>query len=156
MHDGVLFRRLLIGGTCLWVAILALAPYLILLAASFLARGTDTLVVPGLTLANYLHLLDPAVFGMALDSIALADDAADPLDSPADDSPVTADDSPATAGNGHGDLDDFAGDLPDELIDDPTAAAHADDLDGFGAGTVDDGTAEPSSSIGEADPEMEW
>lgn len=63
---------------------------------------------------------------------------------------------PATAGNGHGDLDDFAGDLPDELIDDPTAAAHADDLDGFGAGTVDDGTAEPSSSIGEADPEMEW
>lgn len=91
-----------------------------------------------------------------LDSIALADDADDPLDSPADDSPVTADDSPATAGNGHGDLDDFAGDLPDELIDDPTAAAHADDLDGFGAGTVDDGTAEPSSSIGEADPEMEW
>lgn len=91
-----------------------------------------------------------------LDSIALADDAADPLDSPADDSPVTADDSPATAGNGHGDLDDFAGDLPDELIDDPTTAAHADDLDGFGAGTVDDGTAEPSSSIGEADPEMEW
>lgn len=89
-----------------------------------------------------------------LDSIALADDAADPLDSPADDSPVTADDSPA--GNGYGDLDDFAGDLPDELIDDPTAAAHADDLDGFGAGTVDDGTAEPSSSIGEADPEMEW
>lgn len=91
-----------------------------------------------------------------LDSIALADDADDPLDSPADDSPVTADDSPATAGNGHGDLDDFAGDLPDELIDDPTTAAHADDLDGFGAGTVDDGTAEPSSSIGEADPEMEW
>lgn len=89
-----------------------------------------------------------------LDSIALADDAADPLDSPADDSPVTADDSPA--GNGYGDLDDFAGDLPDELIDDPTTAAHADDLDGFGAGTVDDGTAEPSSSIGEADPEMEW
>ena len=89
-----------------------------------------------------------------LDSIALADDAADPLDSPADDSPVTADDSPA--GNGYGDLDDFAGDLPDDLPDDPTAAPHADDLDGFGAGTVDDGTAEPSSSIGEADPEMEW
>ena len=85
-------------------------------------------------------------------------DAADPLDSPADDSPVTADDSPA--GNGYGDLDDFAGDLPDDLpddlTDDPTTAAHADDLDGFGAGTVDDGTAEPSSSIGEADPEMEW
>ena len=72
MRDGVLFRRLLISGTCLWVAILALAPYLILLAASFLARGAETLVVPGLTLANYLHLLDPAVFGMALDSIALA------------------------------------------------------------------------------------
>lgn len=93
-----------------------------------------------------------------LDSIALADDAADPLVSPADDSPVTADDSPA--GNGYGDLDDFAGDLPDDLpgdlTDDPTTAAHADDLDGFGAGTVDDGTAEPSSSIGEADPEMEW
>ena len=89
-----------------------------------------------------------------LDSIALADDADDPLDSPADDSPVTADDSPA--GNGYGDLDDFAGYLPDDLTDDPTTAAHADDLDGFGAGTVDDGTAEPSSSIGEADPEMEW
>ena len=91
-----------------------------------------------------------------LDSIALADDADDPLASPADDSPVTADDSPA--GNGYGDLDDFAGDLPDDLpddlTDDPTTAAHADDLDGFGAGTVDDGTAEPSSSIGEAVLEM--
>ena len=38
----------------------------------------------------------------------------------------------------------------------PADAVADDDLDGFGAGTVDDGTAEPSSSIGEADPEMEW
>ena len=72
MRDSILFRRLLIGGTCLWMAILALAPYLILLAASFLNRGTDTLVKPDLTLANYWHLLDPAVFTMAVDSIALA------------------------------------------------------------------------------------
>ena len=118
-------------------------------AVSADAHGVDDSIVPADSPAD-------AVADDDLDSIALADDADDPLDSPADDSPVTADDSPATAGNGHGDLDDFAGDLPDELIDDPTTAAHADDLDGFGAGTVDDGTAEPSSSIGEADPEMEW
>lgn len=118
-------------------------------AVSADAHDVDDSIVPADSPAD-------AVADDDLDSIALADDADDPLDSPADDSPVTADDSPATAGNGHGDLDDFAGDLPDELIDDPTAAAHADDLDGFGAGTVDDGTAEPSSSIGEADPEMEW
>lgn len=116
-------------------------------AVSADAHGVDDSIVPADSPAD-------AVADDDLDSIALADDAADPLDSPADDSPVTADDSPA--GNGYGDLDDFAGDLPDELIDDPTTAAHADDLDGFGAGTVDDGTAEPSSSIGEADPEMEW
>lgn len=116
-------------------------------AVSADAHGVDDSIVPADSPAD-------AVADDDLDSIALADDADDPLDSPADDSPVTADDSPA--GNGYGDLDDFAGDLPDELIDDPTAAAHADDLDGFGAGTVDDGTAEPSSSIGEADPEMEW
>lgn len=122
-------------------------------AVSADAHGVDDSIVPADSPAD-------AVADDDLDSIALADDADDPLDSPADDSPVTADDSPATAGNGHGDLDDFAGDLPDDLpgdlTDDPTAAAHADDLDGFGAGTVDDGTAEPSSSIGEADPEMEW
>ena len=72
MRNNALFRRLLISGTCLWVAILALVPYLILLAASFLERGTDTLVRPGLTLTNYLNLLDPAIFGMAIDSILLA------------------------------------------------------------------------------------
>lgn len=122
-------------------------------AVSADAHDVDDSIVPADSPAD-------AVADDDLDSIALADDADDPLDFPADDSPVTADDSPATAGNGHGDLDDFAGDLPDELpgdlIDDPTAAAHADDFDGFGAGTVDDGVADPSSSIDEADPEMEW
>lgn len=115
-------------------------------AVSADAHDVDDSIVPADSPADAMAADD-------LDSIALADDAADPLDSPADD-------SPATAGNGYGDLDDFAGDLPDDLpgdlTDDPTTAAHADDLDGFGAGTVDDGTAEPSSSIGEADPEMEW
>ena len=68
MRNNALFRRLLISGTCLWVAILALVPYLILLAASFLERGTDTLVRPGLTLTNYLNLLDPAIFGILFDA----------------------------------------------------------------------------------------
>ena len=94
-----------------------------------------------------------------LDSIALADDAADPLDSPAEirpSPPMIHLPPPQRPRRPH---DDFAGDLPmppGDLTDDPTTAAHADDLDGFDAGTVDDGTAEPSSSIGEADPEMEW
>ncbi|WP_319588604.1 ABC transporter permease subunit [uncultured Desulfobulbus sp.] len=72
MNKSSLFRRLLIGVTCAWIAVLALIPYLILLGASLLERGTETLVKPGLTLTNYLHLLSPAVFGMAVDSIGLA------------------------------------------------------------------------------------
>ena len=72
MRSSALFRRVLIGGTCLWVAILALVPYLILLLASFLDRSTASLDRPTLTLTNYLHLFDPAIFGMAIDSILLA------------------------------------------------------------------------------------
>lgn len=66
------FRRVLIGVTCAWVLLLAVLPYLILFGASFLERGTDTLVEPGLSPVNYLNLLSPAVFGMAADSIGLA------------------------------------------------------------------------------------
>ncbi len=66
------FRTQLIGATWIWVALLAIAPYLILLVASFLARGTETLVKPELSLTNYLHLLSPAVFAMAVDSMGLA------------------------------------------------------------------------------------
>jgi spermidine/putrescine transport system permease protein len=54
------------------MVLLALIPYLILLGASFLERGEQTLVQPGWTLANYQHLLSPAVFSMAVDSIELA------------------------------------------------------------------------------------
>jgi spermidine/putrescine transport system permease protein len=66
------FRKVLISATCAWVLLLALIPYLILFGASFLTGGTETLVVPELSFANYLHLLSPAVFGMAVDSIGLA------------------------------------------------------------------------------------
>ena len=66
------FRRVLIGVTCAWVLLLAVLPYLILFGASFLERGADTLVKPGLSPLNYLNLLSPAVFGMAADSIGLA------------------------------------------------------------------------------------
>jgi spermidine/putrescine transport system permease protein len=73
MKNSSTFRRLLIGATCFWMAMLALAPYLILLGASFLERGDDGgLVSSQFTLANYLHLLSPTVFSMALDSMVLA------------------------------------------------------------------------------------
>jgi spermidine/putrescine transport system permease protein len=72
MNKSALFRRLLIGSTCVWVVVLALTPYLILVGASLLERGTETLVKPGLSAANYLQLLSPAVLGMAVDSIILA------------------------------------------------------------------------------------
>lgn len=72
MNKSALFRRLLIGSTFAWVVVLALTPYLILVGASLLERGTETLVKPGLSPANYLHLLSPAVLGMAVDSIILA------------------------------------------------------------------------------------
>jgi spermidine/putrescine transport system permease protein len=72
MNNSSKFRRLLIGSTYTWMVLLALIPYLILLGASFLERGEQTLVQPGWTLANYQHLLSPAVFSMAVDSIGLA------------------------------------------------------------------------------------
>lgn len=72
MNRSACFRRVLIGVTFAWVLLLAVLPYLILFGASFLERGTDTLVTPGLSPVNYLNLLSPAVFGMAADSIGLA------------------------------------------------------------------------------------
>jgi spermidine/putrescine transport system permease protein len=72
MNKSVCFRRVLIGGTCAWLLLLAVFPYLMLFGVSFLERGTDTLVTPGLSPVNYLNLLSPAVFGMAADSIGLA------------------------------------------------------------------------------------
>jgi len=76
MKNSSSFRRLLIGSTYFWMAGLALVPYLILLGASFLERGEGTLVSSHVTSANYLHLLSPTVFSMALDSIGLASVAA--------------------------------------------------------------------------------
>lgn len=72
MNESLFFRRLLIGATWTWVLFLALVPYVILLGASLLQPGTDTLVQPTVTMANYSHLLSPAVFAMAADSILLA------------------------------------------------------------------------------------
>ncbi len=76
MNDSTLFRRLLIGSTCAWITLLALIPFLMLVAASFLTRGTETLVRPEFSAANYLHLLSPTVFSMAVDSTVLAAGAA--------------------------------------------------------------------------------
>lgn len=76
MNNSTLFRRLLIGSTCAWITLLALIPFLMLVAASFLTRGAETLVRPEFSPANYLHLLSPTVFSMAVDSTVLAAGAA--------------------------------------------------------------------------------
>lgn len=72
MKNSSRFRQVLIGSTLIWMVLLALIPYLILFGASFLEQGEQTLVQSGWTLANYQHLLSPAIFSMALDSIGLA------------------------------------------------------------------------------------
>jgi len=72
MRKSTRFRTVLIGATFAWVLLLALIPYLILFGASFLTGGAETPVVAKPTLANYLHLLSPAVLGMAVDSLGLA------------------------------------------------------------------------------------
>lgn len=72
MRKSTRFRTVLIGATFAWLLLLALIPYLILFGASFLTGGAETPVVADPTLANYLHLLSPAVFGMAVDSLGLA------------------------------------------------------------------------------------
>lgn len=72
MNESVFFRRILIGSTWGWVLMLALVPYVILLGASLLQQGTETLVQPTVTMDNYRQLLSPTVFAMAADSILLA------------------------------------------------------------------------------------
>lgn len=72
MNNSAHFRRLLIGSTYTWMVVLALIPYLILLGASFLEQGEQSLVRSEWTLSNYLHLLSPSVFSMTADSIVLA------------------------------------------------------------------------------------
>ncbi|MBM9535590.1 ABC transporter permease subunit [Desulfobulbus alkaliphilus] len=72
MKDNILFRKLLISGTLIWVGLLAVVPYLILLRTSFLERGGEILQAAGWSLANYTRLFSPAVFSMAVDSALLA------------------------------------------------------------------------------------
>lgn len=72
MRKSTRFRTALIGATFAWMFLLALIPYLILFGASFLTGGGETPVVAEPTFANYLHLLSPAVLGMAVDSLGLA------------------------------------------------------------------------------------
>ena len=76
MKNSARFRQLLIGSTYTWMVVLALIPYLILLSASFLSQGEEQLVRSGLSLSNYQHLISPAVFSMARDSVVLASVAA--------------------------------------------------------------------------------
>lgn len=113
-------------------------------AVSANAHDVDDSIVPVDSPAD-------AVADDDLDSIALADDADDPLDSPADD-------SPATAGNGHGGLDgdgevdarayDFDGDgMADSILYDTTGNGEFDtrhhDFDGDGV--VDSINVDPSA-----------
>lgn len=72
MKHSLGFRQLLIGSTWSWMVLLAVVPFFILLGASFLERGEQTLVRAGWTFSNYLHLLSPSVFSMVADSIGLA------------------------------------------------------------------------------------
>jgi spermidine/putrescine transport system permease protein len=72
MNDSTLFRRILIGSTWGWVLMFALVPFVILLGASLLQQGNETLVQPTVTMDNYRQLLSPTVFAMAADSILLA------------------------------------------------------------------------------------
>ena len=72
MKDSSLFRRLIIGGTLVWVAGLVVVPCLVLLGVSFLKGGGARLVEPDLSLDNYLRLLSPSVFSMATHSLLLA------------------------------------------------------------------------------------
>lgn len=73
MKPELTFRGILIGGTLTWLSILAVIPYLILIVVSFLDKGGESgLVALPPTWGNYLHLLSPAVFTMALDSSFLA------------------------------------------------------------------------------------
>ncbi len=72
MNESLFFRRLLIGTTWTWVLLLALVPYIILLGASWLQPGTDTLVLPTLTKENYSHLLSSTAFTITAESVLLA------------------------------------------------------------------------------------
>ena len=70
------FRRSLILGTLLWVFVLAVAPYLALFCVSLLDKSIDSFSSLQFTLANYRHLISPAVFTMAWESTLLAATAA--------------------------------------------------------------------------------
>lgn len=70
--DVCTFRFFSISSTVLWLALFALLPNLGLLAITVLTRGEQDFVLPQLTLANYVRLLDPTFLKILWDSLWLA------------------------------------------------------------------------------------
>ncbi|WP_147822371.1 spermidine/putrescine ABC transporter permease PotB [Salidesulfovibrio onnuriiensis] len=72
MNNSKLFKRISIGGAAFWLAIFALAPNLLVLAASFLTRDEASLIAPVLSLDGYGAIFDPVFLGVLGKSIYLA------------------------------------------------------------------------------------
>ena len=66
------FTRLSLASVSAWLAVFAVAPALLVLTASFLARGQAEFVVPEFSLAGYAHILDPIFLQVFLRSVYIA------------------------------------------------------------------------------------
>ncbi len=69
---GGLFKGLSIGLTAVWLALFALLPFLLMLAASFLLRDPSDFVAPVLSLDAYRAILDPTFVRIFFDSVGWA------------------------------------------------------------------------------------
>jgi len=66
------FARFAVGALAFWILLFAFLPQLMVIAASFLHKGTEHFVRLEGTWQNYLRLADPIYLGIFLDSFRLA------------------------------------------------------------------------------------
>ncbi|WP_243545252.1 spermidine/putrescine ABC transporter permease PotB [Pseudodesulfovibrio tunisiensis] len=72
MNNKTLFRRLSAGIPGLWLIVFGLAPLLIMLAASFLARSESSFITPAFSLEGYAKTFSPLFLTILLKSAYLA------------------------------------------------------------------------------------
>ena len=72
MKTNRFFKNLSLGSIWIWLIVFALLPNLMVLAASFMQRGSTEFVVFAVTLQNYWRLLDPLYLGVLWESFYLA------------------------------------------------------------------------------------
>ncbi len=72
MRNDGFFKTAVIVGTIAWMGVFAFAPNVLVFLASFCSTSSETFIVPGLSLDNYVRLMDRAHLDILVSSLRLS------------------------------------------------------------------------------------